>query len=150
MENKIPPPLIAISAALLMFSATIIFPTLMIAIPFGNIIGAILFIVSAFVMGAGVWEFRQRSTTINPLKPETASSLVNTGIFQYTRNPMYLGMAGILVGLFFYWGNFVSALIIPVFLLYIYQFQIKPEERAMIKLFSSEFEDYCKQVRPWI
>lgn len=150
MENKIPPPLVALFTALLMYAATLLLPTIMVSIPFNIIICGILFVISASVMGAGVWEFRQRSTTVNPLKPDTASTLVSTGIFKYTRNPMYLGMVGFLLSLFFYLGNLVSVVMIPLFIVYIYQFQIKPEERAMAKLFSSDFETYKDRVSRWI
>jgi len=150
MRNKIPPPIVAIIAALLMLGVSMIFPEAVFSLPYVNVFGSIFMALSIAIMTAGILEFRRASTTINPLIPDSASELVSTGIFHYSRNPMYLGMVGILTGIFFYLSNFASALIIPIFISFIYQYQIKPEEEAMKKLFSSSFEDYCHNVRRWV
>ncbi|MFA0521244.1 isoprenylcysteine carboxylmethyltransferase family protein, partial [Vibrio sp. 10N.222.55.E8] len=66
-------------------------------------IGVILWPYKIIVLGAGIvlsgviglsgiWEFRKQKTTVNPIKVDTASSVVDSGIFGYTRNPMYLGL----------------------------------------------------------
>lgn len=150
MRNKIPPPIVAIVTALLMLGVSMMLPEAKFNLPYANVFGGIFVILSIVIMAAGILEFRKASTTINPLIPDSASELVSSGIFHYSRNPMYLGMAGILAGIFFFLGNFASALIIPLFISFIYQFQIKPEEEAMKKLFSSSFEDYCHNVRRWV
>ncbi len=94
--------------------------------------------------------FRKARTTVNPLKPQAATSLVTTGIYAVTRNPMYLGMVLVLIG----WAGFLASPISvmgPVlFWLYIDRFQIQPEERAMSALFGSSFAEYSARVRRWI
>lgn len=99
--------------------------------------------------GAGI-RFRRANTTVNPLKPQAASSLVTAGIYRYTRNPMYLGLLFLLVA----WAVLLSspfALLGPVaFVTYISRFQIVPEERVLAALFGAEYAAYQAGVRRWL
>ena len=99
---------------------------------------------------AGIWEFRKAKTTINPTSPEKASYLVSGGIYRVTRNPMYLGMQFILIATIFKFGNYYGFIALPLFILYITQFQIKPEERIIEKIFGEEYCQYKKKVRRWL
>jgi protein-S-isoprenylcysteine O-methyltransferase Ste14 len=99
---------------------------------------------------AGVVEFRRAQTTVNPLKPDTSSRLVTTGIYRYTRNPMYLGMAVVLLAWAAWLGSAWSLPGIAMFAAYITRFQILPEETALQRLFGAEFEEYRARVRRWI
>lgn len=96
-----------------------------------------------------VAQFRQMSTTINPLHPERASELVANGLFRYSRNPMYLGMLLVLIGLAFYGGRWQGLLGPIVFVVLINRWQIEPEERALEQLFGERFADYCRRVPRW-
>ena len=73
-----------------------------------------------------------------------------TGIFSYSRNPMYLGMVFILLGLTLIFNLIGGILCTILFMLYISVFQIKPEEIVMDKLFGEEFASYKKSVRKWL
>jgi protein-S-isoprenylcysteine O-methyltransferase Ste14 len=99
---------------------------------------------------AGLISFRRAKTTINPLKPQRTSSLVARGIYRYTRNPMYVGMAFLLTA----WAAWLAqplALLGPVaFVLYINRFQIAPEERVLGTIFGEEFAAYKARVRRWL
>jgi protein-S-isoprenylcysteine O-methyltransferase Ste14 len=99
---------------------------------------------------AGVISFRRAKTTVNPLKPNTASSLVTSGIYQVTRNPMYVGFVAFLLALASFLGSAWGLILIPVYILYIQHFQIAPEERALTALFKEEFTQYKAKVRPWL
>lgn len=98
----------------------------------------------------GVASFHRAKTTVNPLKPETSAALVSTGVYSFTRNPMYLGMALVL----FAWAAYLSSvwsLAGPiVFALFITRFQIVPEERALERLFGAAFAEYKNRVRRWL
>jgi protein-S-isoprenylcysteine O-methyltransferase Ste14 len=100
--------------------------------------------------GAGVLAFRRARTTVNPTRPEEATRLVRSGVYRITRNPMYVGLSCLLVA----WAVFLSslwALLGPLaFVLYIGRFQITPEERALAKLFASEYAAYRAEVRRWL
>ena len=103
-----------------------------------------------FTAVAGVVSFRVAKTTVNPLKPETASRLVVSGIYRVTRNPMYLGMLIVLVGWAAFLANALAFIAAATFVLYMNRFQITPEEKALASRFGAEFEAYCATVRRWI
>ncbi len=87
---------------------------------------------------------------MNPIKPGAASSLVTGGVFRFTRNPMYLSLLLYLLAWTAYLSNWLALLLVPVFVLYINQLQIKPEERALSALFGSEYASYKARVRRWL
>jgi protein-S-isoprenylcysteine O-methyltransferase Ste14 len=98
----------------------------------------------------GVIEFRRHKTTVNPMNPSSSDALVTRGIYNYTRNPMYLGMASICVGFVFFLAELSSLAGVIFFVLYINEFQIKPEERFMFEKFGDNFTSYKSQVRRWL
>lgn len=146
LEHRIPPPLVAIISAVLMWLAVRPID------PLGNRLWPALLVALAggAVCLAGVASFRRARTTVNPLKPESASSLVVVGIYRHTRNPMYLGFAIILLGWCVFLGSALAVLGVAVFVLYIGRFQIRPEERALRELFGAEFDAFCGRVRRWV
>lgn len=99
---------------------------------------------------AGIISFSRARTTINPMKPSKSSSLVSTGVYRLTRNPMYLGVVFILIG----WAVFLSSvwlLLGPLaFVLYMNRFQITPEESVLSDMFGSRYSEYRSQVRRWL
>ncbi|MCB1582519.1 MAG: isoprenylcysteine carboxylmethyltransferase family protein [Xanthomonadales bacterium] len=98
---------------------------------------------------SGVISFRLAKTTVDPTQPEKASSVVISGIYAYTRNPMYLGFLLMLLAFMFKLTNPITAIVLPLFVSYMNQFQIKPEEKALEKLFGQAFMSYCEKVRRW-
>jgi protein-S-isoprenylcysteine O-methyltransferase Ste14 len=102
------------------------------------------------VFATAVSSFKRQKTTVNPISIEKASSLVVNGVFKYSRNPMYLGMLFILLGLTFKFNLIGGLLFTSIFMIFISIFQIKPEEAAMEKLFDQEWKDYIKNVRRWL
>ena len=148
MDNKIPPPIVALVCGLIISFSKPLFPiyehqsAIIYSVP-------VLFL-GVIILALAALSFRKYSTSLNPLAPEKASSLVTSGIFGYSRNPMYLGMLLILVSIaitFNVYGGFIMSII---FLLFITRFQIIPEEAAMEKLFTDEFLYYKKRTRRWI
>lgn len=94
--------------------------------------------------------FLRRRTTLNPLKPDSASALVTGGIYRFTRNPMYLGLATLLLAWAIYLGNLAALAGVPLFILYMNRFQIAPEERALEARFGAEYIAYRTRVRRWL
>ena len=107
-------------------------------------------IAGFIVLLIAISAFIKFKTTINPLKPEQASSLVMTGIFKFSRNPMYLGMLLLILSLWIKTGAILGFILVPGFMAYMNYFQILPEERAMKALFSEKYDTYCQQVRRWL
>jgi len=114
------------------------------------IVAALVALIGGFFCIGGVVSFRRAKTTVNPLKPETASALVSSGIYQVSRNPMYVGFALFLVAWAVYLSSPLALVGVIGFVLYINRFQIQPEERALAALFAAEFERYKNSVRRWV
>ena len=150
LELKIPPPIVMTLTAAAMWLVAYAIPTVTASWPLQWLIALVLAITGIGLAIQGARSFRRASTTVNPLKPETTSNLVTSGIYRFTRNPMYLGMSILLTGWAVFLGNLVALLGVPVFMLYIGRFQIAPEERVLAKLFGKEFSDYQQQVRRWL
>ena len=100
--------------------------------------------------GIALFHFLRRRTTINPLQPESASALVTGGIYRLSRNPMYLGLATLLLAWAIYLGNVAALAGLPCFILYMNRFQIAPEERALEARFGAEYFAYRTRVRRWL
>ncbi|MGC4009559.1 MAG: isoprenylcysteine carboxylmethyltransferase family protein [Pseudomonas sp.] len=145
LEHRIPPPLVAIITGLLMWLA--VRP---ITAPAAVWLALLVALGGVAVCLAGVASFRRARTTVNPLKPESASSLVVSGIYRHTRNPMYLGFAIVLLGWCVFLGSALAVVGVALFVLYIGRFQIHPEERALRELFGAEFDAFCGRVRRWV
>ena len=94
--------------------------------------------------------FKKTKTTINPMTPEETTTLVTTGIFSRTRNPMYLGLFFVISSTILFFGSWFGIIILMFFVWYINKFQIIPEEEAIEKLFGDEYSEYKKNVRRWI
>ena len=150
LEHKIPPPIVA----LLCVGLAWLLPAWLGLIAIPNVMRLVL-ITLCVVTGLGISfsgmrEFRKAKTTVNPIKINDGSSLVSSGIFNYTRNPMYLGLLVVQIGWVVYLANPISVLAPIVFVLFINRFQIQPEERVMQSLFGSAYDEYKTRVRAWI
>lgn len=150
LEMMIPPPLLMAAVAATMWGISRIAPLLQLPALLRIPLATALAFVGAGFSFAGFFAFRRAKTTVNPLKPESASSLVSTGVYQITRNPMYLGLLFVLIGWAFYLSS-AWALLGPLFFfLFIDRFQIAPEERALSTIFGAEFSAYQARVRRWL
>jgi protein-S-isoprenylcysteine O-methyltransferase Ste14 len=150
LETRIPPPLIAIVIGLVMWQ---LIPAAM-SVEEGALIRQSIAAIVAFIGLAcdflGAVSFRKAKTTVNPMSPEKSSALVCTGIYKYSRNPMYLGMALLLLAWAIYLASAWALLGVLAYVLYITRFQIIPEERVMEKLFGQEYLAYKAKVRRWL
>ena len=148
MSNKIPPPIVTLFFGLCIYLSRPYFPEFSFSIQ--NSLSTISFVLGITVFATAVSSFKRQNTTVNPISIEKASSLVVNGVFKYSRNPMYLGMLFILLGLTFKFNLIGGLLFTSIFTIFISIFQIKPEEAAMEKLFDQEWKDYIKNVRRWL
>lgn len=150
LELKIPPLVVACISAFLMYLLSLNTLSLALYIEHGTTIAITFLLTGTSIALAGVSAFRTHSTTVNPTTPQMSSTVVKTGIYRFTRNPMYLGFSLILIGQAIYLSNAASVLGIPIFITYINIFQIKPEERFLTDKFGEKFSEYMQSVPRWI
>ncbi|NCT82962.1 MAG: isoprenylcysteine carboxylmethyltransferase family protein [Comamonadaceae bacterium] len=149
LELRIPPLMLVLAFASAMAVVAYAVPAA-VAVPWRVALAVALVLAGAAVALAGVVAFRKHRTTVNPFTPEQSSSLVSTGIYRFSRNPMYLGFLLALAGISVFLANWASALLIPVFVAYMNRVQIQPEERALKQRFGQEFATYSATVRRWL
>jgi protein-S-isoprenylcysteine O-methyltransferase Ste14 len=146
LDTKIPPPLVTALSALVMWSLG--------SRPERSewqTVAAIAFIAAGLgLMLAAVVNFMKVGTTVNPLTPHRTKHLVVSGIFNWSRNPIYLGDLLILCGWLVWLGNPLAVIVLPAFVAYITRFQIRPEEAALKRLFTQSYLDYSNRVRRWL
>jgi len=148
MNNKIPPPIVTLICGIAIYFSKTFFNQFF---SYNNNIISLSFLtLGLFIFVSAVKSFRKQKTTVNPLDPKQASSLVTSGIFKFSRNPMYLGMLIILLSIAFKFNLIGGMITSVIFYIFITKFQIIPEEAAMNELFGNEFIDYCKKTRRWI
>ena len=150
LELKIPPPFLIFITAMLMSGIAYLG---FLPMPIPLLPRCVFFSLTLLVGGVFlVWSvklFNAANTTWFPVNPEKATALVTTGIYQHSRNPMYLFWAVILLGFGVLLGDYLGMILVPLFMLYMTRFQIIPEEQALEKLFGEEYRNYKMQVRRW-
>lgn len=150
LELKIPPLLLVALFALLMWFLVPITPPLKVAALYANVLALCLAITGIAVALAGVLAFRRANTTVDPRVPQQSANLVIVGIYRYSRNPMYLGFLLLLTAYACYLQSWLAWALLPLFVLYMNQFQIKPEEHHLLQKFGSTYQAYLTKVRRWI
>lgn len=150
LDLKIPPPIVTLVLALLMWLTPPVAGLVPISFPSRVLWAVVLVCVGQGIAIAGMVAFRRAKTTVNPVKASSASSLVIRGVYRYTRNPMYVGLLVTLLAFAVFLANPLAVLWVVVYVLYITRFQIIPEERVLASLFGAEYEAYKGRVRRWI
>lgn len=150
LQLKIPPPIIGLFCAALLLGIDYLLPQWRFA-SFGLQILAALFVIAGLMVELiSVSLFFKSKTTVNPLKPEKSQALVTSGLYRFSRNPMYLGMLLMLTGLTLWLGNPIGVLPLIIFVAYITTFQIKPEEAVLQRIFGTAYSHYQDSVRRWL
>lgn len=147
LENRIPPPVIAVGCGLLIYCLRDHFR---VHSELQVYVAAAILVASIAVIVLAIREFRRANTTVNPLEPQTASALVTSGVFAFSRNPMYLGLLGLLLAWTVFLGAPAGVAGLALFVTWMNLLQIRPEERAMTALFEGDFADYRSRVRRWL
>lgn len=149
MKVKIPPALVTTAFAVFMYLLARFLPVGEFDF-FGRTQLTYAALVMAFLIAMiALLQFWKTKTTIDPLQPDKASRLVSNGIFNYTRNPMYLALLLVLIAWGLYLGNAFNTLLAAGFVYYMNHFQIRREEKALSEKFGKEYQLYCKAVRRW-
>jgi protein-S-isoprenylcysteine O-methyltransferase Ste14 len=150
MKPRVPPPVVMLLAATLMWALDRWLPLARWIAPPWKWLGLIPAALGVVLAAAAIVRFRSAQTTVNPMDPGKASQLVTGGVFRFSRNPMYLGLTLLLTGWAIWLGSAGPWLIPPLFVVMITWVQIIPEEQALDRLFGSRYLAYRSSVSRWI
>jgi len=150
MQPRIPPPILALVAALAMRWLAHALPVAELLSGELRRLGALVAALALTLGLAAFREFRRAKTTTNPLKPGSASALVTSGVFAYSRNPMYLALLLALSGWALWLGVLTPWLMLPLFVTTLTRLQILPEERALEGLFGADYLAYRRTTARWL
>lgn len=148
LECRVPPPVVALGAAAAMTAIAFDWSRGPVA-PMPRV-GLALAIVGLLLALWAIVAFRRASTTIHPLHPAKASTLVIAGPNRWTRNPMYLGLLLVLTGWGIALGSALALLLVPLVWAWLSRFQVRPEERALDARFGDSYRRYAAAVRRWV
>jgi protein-S-isoprenylcysteine O-methyltransferase Ste14 len=150
LEHKIPPPIVAAVIAVAMWALARITPAIALDNRLRLAVAGAFLGFAVCVTAMGMIAFRRARTTINPVNIAGASSMVTSGIYSRTRNPMYVGLTSLLLA----WTTYLAsptALLGPIiFFLFTTRFQIIPEERFLTTKFGDQYTAYQQRVRRWL
>jgi len=149
LELRVPPLALVVIFAAVMWLGARVAPFFHVLIPWRAVTAVCLAATGISVSLAGVAAFRGVRTTVNPYRPEATSAVVRTGVYRYSRNPMYLGLLFVLGGWAVLLSNLFAIALLPLFVAYVSRFQIVPEERWLMEKFGEEFVAYMKTTRRW-
>lgn len=144
-KRHVPPPVVAAAA----FGAQILLSEKRASSKRSKIAGAIVGVGACLLMGGAVIEFQRHHTTVNPKTLDT-TKLVVTGPNRLTRNPMYLGLAGVLTAHAVWRRSWVALIPVALFALVIDRTQIPAEEAVLQQRFGAEFERYRAGTPRWL
>jgi protein-S-isoprenylcysteine O-methyltransferase Ste14 len=150
LELKVPPLALGLVFAGTMWLGSAYVPSLAFALPWRRAVALTFVSAGVAISLAGIVVFRQAKTTVNPIKPETTSTMVTSGVYRFSRNPMYLGFLFVLIGWAAVLSHILAFAVLPLFVTYMNRFQILPEERALSAKFGEDFTKYRHSVRRWL
>ena len=146
--SKIPPPLVVLILVISTFFSSKKID--LIQIPFQSLISIFILSMGILILLNPVLKFKKSKTTINPIKFKKVNKLVTSGIYKYSRNPMYLGLLMIVISSSIFYLNIYSISTPLFFYLWINRFQIKREEVFLTEKFGEDYLSYKKKTRRWI
>jgi len=150
LELKVIPVGVVFIAAAIMKAVAWLMPQLKFSLGGSHYLAIAFVLIGTLIVLSGAFSFRRARTTLDPRHPDATEHLVTEGIYQFTRNPMYLGFLFILFGWFCFLNNWLAMVGLVFYWLYMNRFQIKPEERYMLAKFGDAYKQYKASVRRWL
>ncbi len=144
----LPPPLIFVGGLVVGIALELVFPTGSLPLVLAIVAGLAGLVALLFLDGTAMMRFRRAGTSMIPFQPTTA--IVTTGPYRFTRNPMYVGMAVLYVGLALAFGLLWALAVFPLVVLAVDRLVIAREERYLARKFGEEYLAYKRRVRRWL
>ena len=145
---KVPPPLIFLGGLLAGIGLEALEPIEGIGSPWRWIALAVGIVIWAWLDGSAMRRFQKADTALPPFRP--TSAIVTDGPYRFSRNPIYIGMAALYVGLAIAFDAVWALILLPAVLLVIRFYVIAREERYLEAKFGEEYLAYKRRVRRWI
>ena len=145
-----PPPAVAVVVGVFMWLTVRALPALDFEFAGRRALAAALALSGLLIAAIAFLQFRRAGTTPNPMRPHESAKLVASGVYRWSRNPMYLGDLLILAGWALWLANVAAFIGLALFVAYINRFQITLEERALEARFGAAYVEYRRSARRWI
>ena len=145
---KIPPPLLVLILVISNFFSSKKID--LILLPNQDLISFIIFLIGTLILINPIFKFIKSKTTIDPIKFKKVNKLITSGIYKYSRNPMYLGLLMIVISTSIFYLNIFSITTPFFFYFWINRFQIKREEIFLTEKFGKEYSLYKAKTRRWM
>ena len=150
LELRVPPPAAALLTAALMWLVAQALPAFEVDVPAGGAFTTLLAALGILLGAVAVIQFRRAGTTVNPMQPHESAALVTSGIYRFSRNPMYVADVLLLAAWAAWLANLATLVPIALFIAYMNRFQIVPEERALQARHGEAYAAYRRLVRRWL
>lgn len=146
----IPPPLFYVLSFIAAFviQKKITIPSQLFQTKAIKVTGVLLLISALFFLVSSLRQFFRTNNTVILIKP--ATSLQTTGIYAITRNPMYVGLAIVYLGITCFIGNWWNIIFFPLLILIVQEYVIKREEKYLEAEFGKQYNEYKNKVRRWL
>ncbi|WP_318499892.1 methyltransferase family protein [Photobacterium leiognathi] len=149
MSLRVPPPILLLLSIMGMYLLSRFYPIMTFDFDGKSLLISMLCFIGVIPGFTAIIAFAKANTTIDPRYPQKTSRLVTTGIYRFTRNPMYLGLVFFLFAAAFYFSALSCFVVVPVFIWVMNNFQIEPEEAVLLAMFGEDYQHYCQTVRRW-
>ncbi|PSV04123.1 isoprenylcysteine carboxylmethyltransferase family protein [Photobacterium leiognathi subsp. mandapamensis] len=149
MSLRVPPPILLLLSILGMYLLSRFYPVMTFDFDGKSLLISMLCFIGVIPGFTAIIAFAKANTTIDPRYPQKTSRLVTTGIYRFTRNPMYLSLVLFLFAAAFYFSALSCFVVVPVFIWVMNNFQIEPEEAVLLAMFGEDYQHYCQTVRRW-
>lgn len=149
MELRIPPVFVFLVFAAMMYLLAQFLPVGYFEFFGSEYLMGFLLVMAIMIIVVSMFQFFRAKTTVDPRAPSKADTLVTGGLYQYSRNPMYLAMLLLLLAWGLWLGNAFNTLLAAFFVAYMNKFQVMPEEEALLQKFGNEYRQYVSKVRRW-
>ena len=145
---RIPPPILVLALVISNFFSSKKID--LIHLPNQDLISIIILLIGVLILTNPIFKFIKSKTTIDPIKFKKVNKLITSGIYKYSRNPMYLGLLMIVISTSIFYLNIFSITTPFVFYFWINRFQIKREEIFLTEKFGKEYSLYKSKTRRWV
>lgn len=150
LELKVPPLLLTAIFLALIVGVRLAWPAAVLPLPGHRVVAVAAGGLGLALLFGAALQFRRARTTLDPRDPARTERFVAAGLYRWSRNPMYLGMALLLLGAALWTAHAVALALVAAFCAWLSAWQIRPEERALAARFGNAYTDYTRRVRRWL